>query len=346
MPEALEIPEALNRREFLRLTGAALLALGVPVRWRGRLEPLADSQLGRVATQSADIFNSPSFSGSRVRTVPQDEVLQIETALVGDRYPEHNRVWYGIKGLGYVHSGAVQPVRNSPALPLTRIPWTGVLMEVCTPFVEARTEPRTSSPRIYRFYYETTHWVTRVLEDGRGETWYEVDDDKFEAVYFVKARNLRPIPLAELTPISPQVPPEEKRIEVSLGQQWIQCYEGTDVVFNTRVSTGNLLETGGSVTPEGEFMTFRKRSSRHMAVGTPETGYDLPGVPWVAYLTEDGVSFHGTYWHNDFGAPRSHGCINMTPQAAKWLYRWTHPVVPAHERQLWIDSGTRALIRI
>ena len=55
--------------------------------------------------------------------------------------------------------------------------------------------------------------------------------------------------------------------------------------------------------------------------------YDLPGIPWVCYITEDGVAFHGTYWHNDYGKPRSHGCINLTPQAARWIYLWTMPYV-------------------
>ncbi len=61
-----------------------------------------------------------------------------------------------------------------------------------------------------------------------------------------------------------------------------------------------------------------------MAAGDiASNGFDLPGVPWVLYITESGISFHGTYWHNDYGRPHSHGCINLAPQAAKWLFRWT-----------------------
>ena len=77
-----------------------------------------------------------------------------------------------------------------------------------------------------------------------------------------------------------------------------------------------------------------------MARGNRATGYDVPGVPWVSYIDEEGVSFHGTYWHNDYGMPRSHGCINMTPDAAKWLYRWTRPVVPKNELEVWKAHGT------
>ncbi len=50
---------------------------------------------------------------------------------------------------------------------------------------------------------------------------------------------------------------------------------------------------------------------------------------------------HGTYWHNDVGKPRSHGCLNLSPQAAHWVYRWTAPAVPLDEAT-WADEyGTR-----
>jgi lipoprotein-anchoring transpeptidase ErfK/SrfK len=57
--------------------------------------------------------------------------------------------------------------------------------------------------------------------------------------------------------------------------------------------------------------------------------YELPGVPWVSYFTSTGVAFHGTYWHSDYGRPQSHGCINMRPEEAKWLFRWSTPVIEA-----------------
>ncbi len=341
-----ELPDALSRRDFLRAAGMGLLSLGVPLTGGEPSESMPAGQLGRVAEPTMDVYRTPSFGARRVKTLRRDDLILLESAVVGDRLPEHNRVWYEIDGLGFVHSSGIQPVRNQPAQPLRQVPWTGLLMEVCTPFVDAHARPDPSSDRQYRFYFETTHWVTGVSNDEYGREWYWVDDDKYNSVYYARAKNFRPIPLSELTPISPDVPAEEKRIEVSLGQQWVQCFEGSDLVFTTRVSTGPPLEDGGFVTPEGSFVTFRKRASRHMAVGNLASGYDLPGVPWVAYITGDGVSFHGTYWHNDFGVPRSHGCINMTPQASKWLYRWTQPVVPMYERQVWVDAGTQVLIKI
>ena len=63
-----------------------------------------------------------------------------------------------------------------------------------------------------------------------------------------------------------------------------------------------------------------------MSGGSPAYGtYSLPGVKWVQYFYSD-YSFHGTYWHDDFGVPKSHGCLNMTNTDAKWLFDWAGPV--------------------
>ena len=70
--------------------------------------------------------------------------------------------------------------------------------------------------------------------------------------------------------------------------------------------------------------------SKHMGNGriTDDiAAYELPGVPWVSFFVfETGVAFHGTYWHYNFGRRMSHGCVNMTMEDAKWLYRWALPI--------------------
>jgi lipoprotein-anchoring transpeptidase ErfK/SrfK len=60
--------------------------------------------------------------------------------------------------------------------------------------------------------------------------------------------------------------------------------------------------------------------------------YDLPGVPWDLYFTAEGAVIHGAYWHDKFGQPWSHGCVNLSPQNAKKLY-------------LWADIGTTVIVR-
>jgi len=123
------------------------------------------------------------------------------------------------------------------------------------------------------------------------------------------------------------------------------AYEFGNPVFVTRAATGGVYRVGTYTTPTGHFMTYHKRPTQHMAAGDiAASGFDLPGVPWVLYITESGISFHGTFWHNDFGHPRSHGCINLTPQAAKWLYRWTTPVVRPADLFAFKRKGTKVEI--
>ena len=79
-------------------------------------------------------------------------------------------------------------------------------------------------------------------------------------------------------------------------------------------------------------------------MGTHLEFYDLPGVPWTSYIDNNGISFHGTYWHNDYGKPHSHGCVNLPPQEP-WLFRWTTRMVPTGKRFIYKPgTGTRVHI--
>jgi lipoprotein-anchoring transpeptidase ErfK/SrfK len=190
------------------------------------------------------------------------------------------------------------------------------------------------------------HWITAsaVLQDGN--IWYALFDDKFEQSYFVPGQHIRLIPDNELSPLSADIPAADKLIEVRLIDQLVLAYEKERLVFATRAATGGRLRSGTYTTPTGEYITNHKRPTRHMAAGDlASSGFDLPGVPWVIYFKENGTSFHGTYWHNDYGRPRSHGCINLTPQAAKWLYRWTTPTVPLNKEFVYGHVGTRVDIK-
>ena len=345
MPKTPPLDDRISRRDFLRLGGLGLLGLSVPIQRRRSWLESSGAQLGRVLEATVDVYRQPSFSALRVARLERDDLITIAGASVGDRYPEHNRIWYDMDGRGFVHSSSIQPVRAEPNRPERSLPRSGALMEVTIPWVDAFWEVKTERRRAYRLYYGTTHWVAGLAHDKKDRTWYRIYDDRIAQSYFVPGESLRHIPFAELTPIAPEVPQEDKRIEVDLANQWIQCYERDRLVYTARVSTGARLDGGDYWTPPGEFTTFRKRGSRHMAAGNLASGYDLPGVPWVSYITPEGISFHGTYWHNDFGAPRSHGCINMTPQSAKWLFRWTHPLVPTHLDELWSEVGTQVIIR-
>lgn len=119
------------------------------------------------------------------------------------------------------------------------------------------------------------------------------------------------------------LPNEEGRwIRVDLSEQTVIAYDGSKPVRGFIVSTG--LPRTPTVT--GTFHIRMKVRSQSMVGGEPELGnyYNLDNVQWVQYFYED-YGFHGTYWHNNFGHPMSHGCINMTNADAKWLFDWAGP---------------------
>ncbi len=328
----------ISRREFLKLGGLSLLGLAMaPFE---QATSLAANQQGRVIYEHITVYNRPSFSGEVVRQSWVDSVFPILEATIGDEEPAHNTVWYRIQE-GYVHSGGVQPVKTILNQPNWEIPDFGQLAEVTVPYTDAYWEVDVHHEVAYRFYYETTHWVLGLVYGKDGTPLYQILDDKWNLIYYVPARHLRLIPASEVSTLSPDVPPEEKRLEVDTANQVVIAYEYDRPVFITKAATGAEFSNGQFYTPAGRHYTNHKMPSRHMSAGNlAHNGFDLPGIPWVCYINERGVAFHGTYWHNDFGKPRSHGCINLTSQASKWVYRWTLPAVPADQRRLYEDVGT------
>lgn len=304
-----------------------------------------DTLQGRVIDRIIWSHDEPNSKSKRKKLYWHDIILRITNTAIGVDETAYNRVWYEVADEGYVYSGGIQPVRtvlNEAQL----ISLKGALGEVSVPYTDAHLEANPESEVIYRLYYETVHWVTAsaVLSDGK--MWYALLDDKFEQQYFAPAEHIRLIPDDELAPLSPNIPEADKRIEVRLNDQLVMAYEKERLVFATRAATGGRLRSGTYTTPVGDYITFHKRPTRHMAAGDlASNGFDLPGVPWVIYFKENGTSFHGTYWHNDYGRPRSHGCINLTPQASKWLYRWTTPSVPPGKQLVHGYTGTRVDIK-
>lgn len=120
----------------------------------------------------------------------------------------------------------------------------------------------------------------------------------------------------------PPPPPEpsgeagELWIEVNLSDEYLIVWNGTIDIGETYVSTGRE----GFETPTGTFYINSKLESQTMEGVLGGEYYNVPDVPWVMYFTDLGHALHGTYWHNNFGTPMSHGCINLPMDFAAWLY--------------------------
>ncbi len=121
------------------------------------------------------------------------------------------------------------------------------------------------------------------------------------------------------------VPANGKWIHVDLAEQTLVAYEGDDPVYATVISSGKE----GYQPPTGLFEVQQKYISTTMNATDPIDGfYEVEEVPWTLFY-HGGYALHGAYWHTDFGKVRSHGCTNIAPVDARWLYYWTEPEVPA-----------------
>ena len=337
--------QSLSRNGFLKLAGAALAAAFLP----SELIASAKSSLalGRVVNGALAVFEQPSFAARRVTQYWQDMVLPIAKHVQGESSSRFGPDWCQIGNKGYAHASGLQPVQLNFQEPVEDLRFTGSLAEVTVPFVDVYQDFSTESLRVYRYYYGSTHWVNKLVWDRDGWPWYRVCDDKFpERERWAPADRLKVFTAEELAPISPEVPAEEKRIEVYLEEQRLAAFEADTQVFETLISTGDYVTNQKYQTPTGNYLIGLKRPSQHMMPWDRTFGsYDLPGVPWVSYFTQRAHAFHGAYWHNAFGRIRSHGCVNLTPEDARWIYLWSTPVMqPFNELQYAETGGTRVRV--
>lgn len=349
------MPSRFSRREFLK-SGLALAALALPPlsqrrRWDPPLPP-ADAAsrngylLGRVAVPRIYLHAAPDRDAEITAYRTFDDLLILHGTAQGPGEMAHNTIWFETAA-GYAYSSFIQPVDkqlNRPLLPSQVSEEQPALVEVTMPYTDVYRQPSTDGRPTYRLYYGSTHWAIAVERDAAKSSWYKLHNDLGYGYYFARAEHLHPFTPEELAPIAPGA--SDKRIEVNLAEQSLTAYQGNEVVLSARAATGAVFDSSDGAerdfrTPTGDFYVLRKRASRHMQGGTIGVDYyDLPGVPWVSYFTWGGIALHGTYWHNDYGRQRSHGCVNLTPEQARWLYLWTEPAVPAGEEVL--DTGEAA----
>ena len=340
----------LSRRDFLKLGGLSLGSLGFSPSLKNLLD-FDDSNLVRVGTESVSVYRKPTDESSIVSTWYRDELLRIYGEVKADE-PAHNPIWYRVWG-GYIHRAHLQRVKILLNETLSVLE-EGLprLVEVTVPFTEPwRTSKAFGWQKLgFRLYYQSTHWVQAIEAGPTEEPWYQVNDD-LAGLYHVNPLHVRPIPLEEIAPLTPEIPLEKKRIEVNLTMQTLAAFENEKEIFKTTISSG--LPNGprgadglSTKTPQGEFRILEKDAAKHMGNGNlfaEADDYELPGVPWTCFFTTQGHAFHGTYWHENFGVPMSHGCINMRTEDAKWLYRWA---LPKHEVGRHTNRGFGTLVRI
>lgn len=335
-----------TRRDFLKASGAGLLGLFLADLRLDRVLAAETPKQGRITISGIELLREPFFAAEKLSAFGLDKVVKITGATEGDKGYGNpfNSTWYQVNNEGYVYSGWIQPVETIYQKPTFEIPEEGRLGEITVPICDTRRGASVFAKRGYRIYYSSTHWITdTVVNRNEKSIWYKIYDRQLQEFFYVAAHEMRLAAPGELEPLSLDVPEEDKYIYVDLENQFVTVFEDEKPVLVARCSTGDK----GTETPVGEFRTFHKGPSIHMTNqgdGTENT-YHLPGVPWVSFFTGTGVAFHGTYWHNNYGRPTSRGCVNLTPQEAKFIYRWTRPEVPKETPYLY-KPGEGTLVKV
>ena len=163
-------------------------------------------------------------------------------------------------------------------------------------------------------------------------------------VGWVSARDVARV---KIVPPPASVMEGERWIDIDLEEQVLVAYQGKAPVFATLVSTGRERKT--HKTPKGEHRIWVKLAFSDMDdIGRTDVSrnYSIQSVPWVQYFKE-AVGFHAAFWHNDFGRKRSHGCVNLSPTDARYLFNFTEPALPpGYTALLTTEADRPTLVRV
>jgi hypothetical protein len=370
----------LSRRDFLKIAGTGLGAMSFKPGKLARLDPFSEPKrlpefpksaiIGRVV-DNVDLRSSPTNDESlntAIAKLPPDTLVEWNRQVIG-------KVLYGLSNQryletpqGYIYSSMVQPTRNLPNTPINELPAgvPGFWAEVTVPFVDLAHEGTVASPWLQdhisynfppRLYYGQVVWIDQIRTNN-GFVEYRWNEDAnghgygygaYGEFYWADGAAFKILTDNDVAPLSPDIDPNDKKIVADLDYQTLSCYEGNKEVYFCRISTGISIDpqTGQFsdklATPVGNLLTHWKIMSLNMTAGTFQSGYSTPAVPWNTMISGDGIAIHGAFWHNAFGEKRSHGCINVTPEDAKWIFRWTTPVVSLAQSEVRVslpDHGT------
>ena len=328
--------EKISRRELLKMGIIGTVGVLGATAFRpyfGEFEHFdSGDHLVRVAVNQVSVYSEPSEKSEILFQVYRNDLLRVYYEVISEDGPKWNPVWYRVFG-GYIHRAHLQTVKMQLNTPLGSLPENGRVFEVTVPYTRSwfRTH-RGDWLENYILYYSSTHWVVDIDTGPDGEPAYVIENDLLKLPFHVPAIHMRAIPFEDMTPLSPDTPPEKKRIEISIVHQTLTCFEYDEIVLDAKVSTGLLRKTRpGAIpmaTPKGYHRLFSKMPCKHMGQGiiTDDVEeYVLPGVPWTNFVVEEiGVAIHGTYWHHNYGTPMSHGCINEPLDRAAELYNWSN----------------------
>ena len=281
-------------------------------------------QVQKVYSQFLEVIDSPRSA---------EPELQIATTTASTTEPVATTPrevveWSGkyievIDGCGPYYGGACLSVRSGPGLQYPKVYKlrTGMVLKV--------SDMVTTTSLVTTNIASTTASTTESTTESVTHDWYKVTfsehlryPERHNGDWYVAADFVREVSGTSAGYKGQGAKAKSnKKIIVDRSEQKLYAYEDGELFMKQSVSTGK----GETQTPRGTFSIFSKTPSRYMQgplPGISDQVYDLPGVPWTMYFTEQGAALHGAYWHDKFGEQWSHGCVNLPIERAKELYQW------------------------
>ena len=373
----------ISRRDFLKMIGGTAMTavfrplnkinLGLPQEF-----PVSD-HLGRI-TEQMNYRTEPRIDAYTLlkKQAMADDVVIINREVVAAspdfNFPNIQR-WFETPD-GFLFAGHVQPVKNNPNEPLKKLPDNvpGFWGEITMPYADLTIDnPPARAPwlndviargGVPRLYYSQIVWIDQIKVGDSNQILYRFEENggrpadatggSYGDIFWIDAKAIRPLTPDDVSPIHPDVDPSIKKIIVDTTRNvnTLTCLEGDQEVYFCRCSPGAKFNSDGNLvdnwtTAPGEYITQWKTVSIHMSGGASGAGYDTPAVSWANFFdSQHGMAIHAAFWHNLFGEQVSHGCVNVTPEDAKWIFRWTSPKVSldgADVRK--ITDGTHVIIK-
>jgi hypothetical protein len=189
-------------------------------------------------------------------------------------------------------------------------------------------DPKSGKATGLRTRFELVH----LREEGKGPAagMVRISDDGVTPAEWIHDRDLAH-PTTALPPTEVGGKDATERwIDVDLATKTLVAYEGVRPVYAALVATGRGAQGTETATPRGVHRIWVKLATSSMGnLGDEdaETRYSIEDVPYVQFFAK-GVALHGAFWHHSFGAAHSHGCVNLAPVDARWLFHFTSPAVP------------------
>jgi lipoprotein-anchoring transpeptidase ErfK/SrfK len=286
-------------------------------------------------TAETNVLGQPASDGPVVGSLPANA----RGTILGGPFNADNWYWVDFTGgtRGYVRASVLvvagagfTPVPTgtvpspttlpgSPSAVPTQDPslgqYTGLRLAQMNTGGNVRVAPGTENRRLKTWPQGRRVLLYEEAKDSKGDAWYRVSEPPEEPMWVHSSL------VETVAPVKFEAAKfKGKWINVNISQQIVTAYEGAKPVKVTLASTGTLKDP----TELGTWKIYWRLPKQDMEGGNlaSDDYYSLKDVPYPQYFHTSGEGFHGTYWHDNFGYRRSHGCVNLSTPMSEWLYGW------------------------